>query len=82
MNILWDEPKREQNIEKHGFDFVELDMEFFASSIVVPAKQARFMAIGEFQGTVVVAVIFVPMGSEAISVVSMRAASTKERALL
>lgn len=82
MKILWDEPKRLKNIEKHGFDFAALDMDFFAASVVVPAKQGRAMAIGEFQGVVVVAVVFAPLGSEAISVISMRVATTKERALL
>lgn len=36
------------------------------------------MAIGEFRQTIL-AVIFKPLGSEAISVISMRRASRKER---
>jgi uncharacterized DUF497 family protein len=40
------------------------------------------MAIGEFNGQIIVAVVFKPLGSEAISVISMRPASTKERKLL
>jgi len=37
------------------------------------------MAIGEFQGIVIIAVVFRPLGSEALSVISMRPASTTER---
>ncbi len=25
MKIIWDEPKRLANIEKHGFDFADID---------------------------------------------------------
>jgi uncharacterized DUF497 family protein len=28
MVILWDEPKRQANIEKHGFDFADLTEDF------------------------------------------------------
>ena len=82
MKITYDENKRQTNIEKHGFDFADLDMEFFASSVVIPSRDGRFKAIGEFQGVVIVAAVFKPLGSEAISVISMRVASTKERKLL
>ena len=41
MRILWDEPKRRQNLAKHGMDFAELDLEFFASATITPAKGAR-----------------------------------------
>jgi uncharacterized DUF497 family protein len=40
------------------------------------------MAIGEFNGVTVIAVVFATLGSEAISVVSMRRADRKERSLL
>ncbi|KPH09339.1 hypothetical protein CO657_18545 [Rhizobium acidisoli] len=41
MEIVWDEPKRIANIEKHGLDFADLTFEFFLSSVVVPAKDGR-----------------------------------------
>ncbi|HTN62235.1 MAG TPA: BrnT family toxin [Devosia sp.] len=82
MEITYDEPKRLINIAKHGFDFAVLDVAFFASSVIVPAKASRYMAIGEFRGQTIVAVVFAPLGSEAISVISMRAASRKERNIL
>jgi uncharacterized DUF497 family protein len=28
MIIVWDEPKRQQNLAKHGLDFAELDERF------------------------------------------------------
>jgi uncharacterized DUF497 family protein len=81
MLIIYDEPKRLANIEKHGFDFADLDVEFFETARVLPAKAGRFMAIGDFEGEIVTAV-FRPLGMEALSVVSMRPASRKERSTL
>ena len=56
-------------------------MEFFSSSVVVPAKEGRFMAIGVLRNGVI-AVVFGRLGSEGISIISMRDASRKERSLL
>lgn len=82
MIITFDAPKREKNLAKHGLDFAALTVDFFASSVIVPAKAGRAMAIGEFNGQIIVAVVFKPLGSEAISVISMRPASAKERSIL
>lgn len=81
MMIVWDEPKRQQNLTKHGLDFADLDLEFFLAAQIRPARHGRIMAIGEFDGQIVIAVIFAPLGSEAISLISMRPASRKERRL-
>ncbi|WP_244491227.1 BrnT family toxin [Paramesorhizobium deserti] len=70
------------NIDKHGLDFADLNFEFFLSAKVAPAKEGRFVAIGEFNGQIIIAVVFRPLGSEALSVISMRPASQKERRLL
>ena len=78
MKITFDEPKRLSNLNNRGLDFAALTIEFFEASIVVPAKDGRFKAIGEFEGSVL-AVIFKPLGAEAIAVISMRHASRKER---
>lgn len=81
MQIVWDEPKRQANIAKHGYDFADLSVEFFLGAQVVQAKERRWMAVGRFaDGTI--AVVFVTLGSEGLSVISMRAASRKERELL
>lgn len=81
MNIVWDEPKRQSNIAKHGMDFADLTVEFFEAAHVEPTKQDRFLAIGELSGIAIIAVVFRPLGSEALSVISMRRASRKERSL-
>lgn len=81
MQIVWDEPKRQRNLAKHGLDFAVLDLEFFLSAKLVPAKEGRALAIGELHGEIVVAVVFARLGSEALSVISMRPASRRERRL-
>ena len=81
MKIVWDEPNRQQNLAKHGIDFALLTVEFFEGSTVYPAKEGRFLAIGKLGGQIIVAVVFKPLGSEALSVISMRPASKKERSL-
>ena len=84
MMIVWDEPKRLANLArlaKHGLDFSDLDEAFFLSSLVVPAKGNRHIAIGRLaDGTI--AVVFAVLGSEGVSVISMRPASRRERELL
>lgn len=79
--IVWDEPKRRQNILKHRLDFADLKEEFFIEAILLPARDGRYMAIGHFKSDAIV-VVFVHLGSEGISVISMRPASRKERRLL
>ena len=66
------------NIETHGLDFADLDPEFFPTASISPAKLARFKAIGPFSDDII-AVIFSTLGSEAVSIISMRRASRKER---
>ncbi len=79
--IVWDEPKRLTNLAKHGMDFADLDEAFFLASKIVPAKNGRHMAIGRLaDGTI--AVVFTVLGTEGVSIISMRPASRKERSLL
>lgn len=80
--ITYDEHKRQINLAKHGLDFADLDETFFVNALVTKAVNDRFVALGEFQGRTIVAVVFKPLGSEALSVISMRPASRKERRLL
>ena len=81
MLITYDEPKRQANLAKHGMDFAALTVEFFEDAAIFPAKEGRLFAIGELDGEIVIAVVFRPLGSEALSVISMRPASRKERSL-
>lgn len=79
MKITYDEPKRLTTLAERGLDMAELDFDFFERSTLLTAKAGRYMAIGEFKGEIIIAVVFKPLGSEAISVISMRRASKKER---
>lgn len=79
MRITWDEPKRRMNLAKHGLDFADLTLDFFLGAAVEPARDGRLLAIGELDGRRVVAVVFRPLGSEALAVISMRRASASER---
>lgn len=81
MKIVYDPPKRLANLMKHGLDFADLeDGAFFETALVRPAKLGRFQAIGRFEdGTI--AVVFALLGSEGLSIISMRSASKKERSL-
>ena len=79
MVITWDERKRLSNLDKHGFDFSDLTLEFFQSARLGPAKRGRLTAVGELEARKVVVVVFALLGTEAISVISMRLANRKER---
>lgn len=80
MIIVWDEPKREANIAKHGVDFADIDEAFFLSAVVLPAKNGRYAALGKLRGKIVV--IFATLGTEGVSIISARPASVKERKLI
>lgn len=79
MKIVWDNPKREANIAKHGIDFADIPEEFFLSAVIQPAKLGRYRAIGRLDG--IIAVIFARLGTEGISLISARPASKDERRL-
>ena len=83
MKFVWDEPKRQANLAKHGLDFADIGDLDWSRAVVVEVKtdaygKRRLKAIGTFRdGTA--AVIFSLFGQEAISVISFRRASEKER---
>jgi uncharacterized protein len=82
MEIVWDEPKRQANLDKHGLDFADLSETFFDTALVVPShnKSKRWVAIGvTIRGVVVV--VFARLGREGVSIISMRPASRSERKL-
>ena len=76
--LVWDEPKRQANIAKHGFDFADLTFEFFLLATVIPAHSGRWAAIGEL-GDGTVTTIFFELGTEALSIISLRPANKRER---
>ncbi|GJE55417.1 MULTISPECIES: BrnT family toxin [Methylobacterium] len=87
MTIIYDESKRQANIAKHGFDFSEFEAAFsFDRFVTLPAKASRtgrirFTLVGTWKGATVVVAIVSPLGTEAVSLVSIRHANAKERAV-
>jgi uncharacterized protein len=82
MKIIWDEPKRLANLDKHGLDFADLNETFFDNALVIPShnKSKRWVAIGvSIRGVVVV--VFARLGREGVGIISMRPASRSERKL-
>ena len=81
MIVTWDNAKGLANLDKHGLDFADLELEFFVKSVAAPVRDRRFKAIGSMRHGRVIVVIFAPLGTESISVISMRPANRKERSL-
>ena len=79
--IVWDEAKRRSTLDKHGLDFADVNEEFFLNATIVTAKNRRHKAIGRVKGRSVV-VVFAYLGSEGLSLVTMRPADLKERKLI
>ena len=78
MKIIWDEPKRIANLEKHEMNFADLNETFFDTAIVLPSHKNRYRAIGvNIRGVIVV--VFAAYGNEAYSIISMRPARRDER---
>ena len=85
MRIVWDEPKRLANIEKHGLDFEDVVFFEWSGALIdasrIEGGRQRFKAVGYF-GQGVTVVIYVELGREAISIISFRPANAKEKARL
>jgi uncharacterized protein len=82
VKIVWDEPKRLANLEKHRLDFADLNETFFDAALVLPSHNSskRWVAIGiNIRGAIVV--VFARLGREGVSIISMRPASRNERKL-
>lgn len=86
MRIVWDEVKRQTNLHKRGLDFADLEAGFdWDDMLLTPAHpgqdgRQRLMAVAMLEGTLMT-IIFAPLGTEAISIVTMPRASRKERQL-
>jgi uncharacterized DUF497 family protein len=82
MKIVWGEPKRLANLDKHGLDFADLNETFFDTALVIPShnKGKRWIAVGvSIRGVIVV--VFARLGREGVCIISMRPASRSERKL-
>lgn len=82
MVIVWDEPKRLANLAKHGIDFADLTVAFFEAAVIRSGHSGRLLALGRQGKDSMLAVVFAPLGSEAVSIISMRPARADERRLL
>ena len=81
MRIVWDEPKRIANVRKHGLDFADVVDFEWETAVIASAHSNRMKAVGYlWDGTAVV--IFAILGAEAISIISFRPASSRERNFL
>lgn len=85
MMIVWDEPKRLANLDKHGLDFAAFEAGFsFDRFAALPAQpsatgRVRYRLVGTLDGKLVVVAVVSPLGSEALSILSLRPANAKER---
>ena len=80
MELEWDSNKRESNISKHGFDFLDASMVLNEPHLLkrLPyADEPRWMAVGIWQG-VEVTIIYTKR-EEKIRIISMRRARHEER---
>ena len=83
MIIVWDEPKRLRNIERHGLDFRDAERIVWAEAMIErsypgPYGRPRYRAVGVLDDDLVT-VVFALLGSEGLSLISLRPASRKER---
>ena len=79
MLVTWDEPKRLANLAKHGLDFAAITLEFFENAHATPAIEGRVKFVGTIKAALFVVVIAAPLGTDSISIISLRRASRKER---
>jgi uncharacterized DUF497 family protein len=84
MKIVWDASKRLRNLEIHRIDFADARERFaFEDAAIAPTRpgtdgRTRFIAIGPLDGRIVT-IVFSSLGTEALSLISVRRASRKER---
>jgi len=82
MRLTWDEPKRLSNLARHRLDFKDVSIDFFERAYAIPSREGRAKFIGVLSGALAVVVIAAPLGSEAISIISLRPANRKEKRII
>ena len=85
MRIVWDEAKRLTTLDERGIDFADAEDFDWEDALYMPGHpgedgRPRFMAIGWLHDELLT-IVYSPLGTEAISIVSMRPASRKDRRL-
>jgi uncharacterized DUF497 family protein len=83
MRVTWDDHKRQLNLRNHKLAFEEHEEFQWEDALILPGKpgkrgEPRFRAVGVWR-TGLVTIVFSPLGSEAISLISMRPSSRSER---
>jgi len=81
MKIVWDEPKRRANLEKHKLDFADVVYFEWETAHIEPSHSGRMKAVGYLR-TGITVVVYAELGTEAISIISFRPARRNERSLL
>jgi uncharacterized DUF497 family protein len=83
LSLEWDEAKRLTNIEKHGIDFIDIDVLFLDErSVFYPSprnEEDRFVLVGLLNFRFV-SVVFTKRG-ETIRIISARISRKEEQAL-
>ena len=81
--LMWDEAKRRENIQKHGFDFADasevLDSRYRMDVPVVRGGEARNQSFSYALGFLAVLTVVHTERDGATRVISFRPASNKER---
>ena len=89
LELAWSERKRQENLRRHGFDFVDATRVFAGVTFTyeddrLPYGERRFVTLGLLEGVVVsiVHTEIVEEGLHRIRVVSFRKATRREQAIL
>ena len=80
MNFDWDEAKNEENIRKHGLDFLDAWEVFASPALFKPSShegERRYLCFGEIK-RLTVAIVFTLRG-DTIRIISFRKARKSER---
>ena len=85
MKFSWDPEKRERNLVKHHFDFIDAERVFAGAVYVFEDRrfdypEQRFIGLGLLEDLTVV-VVFVEREDDEIRILSMRKATRHERQL-
>ena len=84
MKYEWDEAKRLSNIQKHGFDFIDVDEVFNDPNGIefednrYDYNETRLAFIGLYRAVVVTVIIYIDK-DECRRIISFRKANKKER---
>jgi uncharacterized protein len=84
MEFRWDPKKNRDNLRKHGLDFADASEVFQGPLVARPDTredygEERWLGIGNIRG-LVVAVAFATVDPDTIRIISLRKASSYERA--